>query len=47
MPLFGSSTAFDVSLLESGRDLGGSQVYTFFHVILPLSKVESSPEPSS
>jgi hypothetical protein len=28
----------DVSLLESGRDLGGSPVSTFFHVTLSLSK---------
>jgi ABC-type spermidine/putrescine transport system permease subunit I len=38
MPLFGFLDRIDVSLLESGRDLGGSPVSTFFHVTLSLSK---------
>jgi ABC-type spermidine/putrescine transport system permease subunit I len=38
LPLFGFLDRIDVSLLESGRDLGGSPVSTFFRVTLPLSK---------
>ena len=38
LPLFGFLDRIDVSLLESGRDLGGSPFSTFFRVTLPLSK---------
>jgi spermidine/putrescine transport system permease protein len=38
LPLYGFLDRIDSSLLESGRDLGGSRVSTFWRVTLPLSK---------
>jgi putrescine transport system permease protein len=38
LPLFASLDRIDKSLLEAGRDLGGSPFKTFLHVTLPLSK---------
>ena len=38
LPLYGFLDRIDISLLESGRDLGGSPASTFFRVTLPLSK---------
>ena len=38
LPLYGFLDRIDVSLLESGRDLGASPLSTFVRVTLPLSK---------
>jgi spermidine/putrescine transport system permease protein len=38
LPLYGFLDRIDVSLLESGRDLGASPISTFVRVTLPLSK---------
>ena len=38
LPLYASLDRIDKSLLEAGRDLGGSPFSTFLHVTLPLSK---------
>jgi spermidine/putrescine transport system permease protein len=38
LPLYGFLDRIDASLLESGRDLGGGPVSTFWRVTLPLSK---------
>jgi spermidine/putrescine transport system permease protein len=38
LPLYGQLDRIDKSLLEAGRDLGGSPARTFFRVTLPLSK---------
>jgi spermidine/putrescine transport system permease protein len=38
LPLFGFLDRIQTSLLEAGRDLGGSPISTFFRVTLPLSK---------
>ena len=38
LPLYASLDRIDKSLLEAGRDLGGSPLRTFLHVTLPLSK---------
>jgi ABC-type spermidine/putrescine transport system, permease component I len=38
LPLFGFLDRIESSLLEAGRDLGGSPTSTFFRVTLPLSK---------
>ncbi|MGZ6546013.1 MAG: ABC transporter permease, partial [Actinomycetota bacterium] len=38
LPLYGQLDRIDTSLLEAGRDLGGSPRETFFRVTLPLSK---------
>jgi spermidine/putrescine transport system permease protein len=38
LPLYGFLDRIDVSLLESGRDLGASPLSTFIRVTLPLSK---------
>jgi spermidine/putrescine transport system permease protein len=38
LPLFASLDRIDESLLEAGRDLGGSGRHTFWRVTLPLSR---------
>src|SRR5690348_9694874 len=38
LPLFATLDRIDRSVLEAGRDLGGSPISTFLHVTLPLSK---------
>jgi spermidine/putrescine transport system permease protein len=38
LPLYATLDRIDQSVLEAGRDLGGSPIRTFFHVTLPLSK---------
>lgn len=38
LPLYATLDRIDRSVLEAGRDLGGSPIRTFFHVTLPLSK---------
>jgi putrescine transport system permease protein len=38
LPLYATLDRIDRSVLEAGRDLGGSPVSTFLHVTLPLSK---------
>ncbi len=38
LPLYGFLDRIDASLLEAGRDLGGSPARTFFRITLPLSK---------
>jgi ABC-type spermidine/putrescine transport system permease subunit I len=38
LPLYGFLDRIQSSLLEAGRDLGGSPISTFFRVTLPLSK---------
>jgi ABC-type spermidine/putrescine transport system permease subunit I len=38
LPLYGFLDRIDPSLLEAGRDLGGSSFRTFLRVTLPLSK---------
>ncbi|HEX6951730.1 MAG TPA: ABC transporter permease, partial [Gaiellaceae bacterium] len=38
LPLYAVLDRIDRSVLEAGRDLGGSPVSTFLHVTLPLSK---------
>jgi spermidine/putrescine transport system permease protein len=38
LPLYGFLDRIDSSMLESGRDLGGSRISTFWRVTLPLSK---------
>ena len=38
LPLFGMLDRIDRSMIEAARDLGASQVRTFFRVTLPLSK---------
>jgi putrescine transport system permease protein len=38
LPLFATLDRIDRSVLEAGRDLGGSPISTFLHVTLPLSR---------
>ena len=38
LPLYATLDRIDRSVLEAGRDLGGSPISTFLHVTLPLSK---------
>ena len=38
LPLFGSLDRINQSMLEAGRDLGGSPFQTFWRVTLPLSR---------
>jgi spermidine/putrescine transport system permease protein len=38
LPLYAVLDRIDRSVLEAGRDLGGSPISTFLHVTLPLSK---------
>jgi putrescine transport system permease protein len=38
LPLFATLDRIDRSVLEAGRDLGGSPISTFIHVTLPLSR---------
>ena len=38
LPLYATLDRIDRSVLEAGRDLGGSPIRTFFHVTLPLSR---------
>jgi ABC-type spermidine/putrescine transport system permease subunit I len=38
LPLYASLDRIDASMLEAGRDLGGSPLSTFVRVTLPLSK---------
>ncbi|SUH38463.1 putrescine transporter permease PotH [Salmonella enterica subsp. enterica] len=43
LPIYTALTRIDYSLVEASLDLGARPLKTFFSIIVPLTKAESSP----